>query len=112
MALAFVSIDVSSVAISPIGVGGLGLRIAGRRHQVAAQLAYGGFEDFRVLRDGLRRHALEGHVARQVILVVAIGAVGSKQPPACLLAGVLDSIDGNGRRHRDAGDDRSSEPSP
>ncbi len=106
------SIDVSSVAISPSASAGFGLRIAGRRHQVAAQLADGGLEDFRVLRDGLRRHALEGHVAREVILVVAIGAVGSKQPPACLLAGVLDSVDGHGRRHRDAGDDRSSEPSP
>ena len=79
---------------------------------MAAQLADSRLEDFRVLRDGLRRHALERYVPGEVILVVAIGAVGSKEPPACLLAGVLDSVDGHGRRRRDAGDGRSSEPNP
>ncbi len=63
---------------------------------MAAQLADGGLEDLGVLGDGLRRDTLERHVAGEVVLVVAIGAVGSKEPPALLLAGVLESDDGHG----------------
>ncbi len=95
-----------------VRVGGFRLRIAGRRHQMPAQLTDRGLEDFRVLRNGLGRHALERHVAGEVVLVVTIRAVGPKECPAPLLAGMLHAEDGHGRRHRDAGDGRSDEPCP
>jgi hypothetical protein len=57
------------------------LRRAGRRHLRAAQLAHGGLEDAGLVRDRLGGHAIERDLGRQVVAVVAIGAILAKQGP-------------------------------
>ncbi len=69
--------------------GGLvGLRIARRRHQAAPQLADCFFPGFRVLRDVLRQHRLEGDPARPILGIVAPGAALQETPLLRYVRGV------------------------
>ena len=62
----------------------LGLRLARRRHQPAAQLAHRGFEHLRLERHGVGAHAFEHEAARGFGRVVAVDAVGLDERPLLL----------------------------
>ena len=59
----------------------VGLRLARRRHQAAAQLAHRLFPDLGVVAEALRRHRVEGDAAGPVRGVVALAAVLVEELP-------------------------------
>jgi len=59
----------------------IGSRVAGRRHQASAQLAYRGLEDLRLGGDCVGTDAFEHDVAGGFGLVMTVGAVGLERLP-------------------------------
>ena len=66
------------------------LRVAGRRHEPAAQLHDRGLELLGVLRDVVERQAFERELARELGGVVAVGAVPVEHGEAPLVAALLE----------------------
>ena len=62
-----------------VGFVGVGTRLAGRRHEAAAQLADDLLEDFGFGGDVRGRHGLERQLARGLGVVVAVGAEAAER---------------------------------